>query len=356
MIEVFVNNFILIVLIIGFFILSNNELKIESGKNKIVRLLLILVIIFTVSSISEEYFSNLPYYNIPRVILSFINYSLRPFIIVLFISLVVKERKKELKVLYLLAIINCIIYTTCFFSHLTFWFDSTNSFHRGVLGYSCHIVCLIYLFNMINIIIARWKRHSALHTVLLIFTTISVVSAAILDMLEYHTNIFDPTMLVCILLYYLYIYMEYTKIDQLTGLYNRKKLFNDFENSSKISAVISIDMNNLKGINDTQGHNAGDLALSAIGEIFKYRGKKDTIFYRVGGDEFVGLCFNKDENTVKSIIKTLKDDLSKTPYTCSFGYKMKDYEDILETYKIADNNMYIEKRRYHRKKEKEKTS
>jgi len=352
MIETIVNNYLLLVLIIGFYILSSGELKVDKERNKKIRILLLLVIIITTSSVSEGYFSNLDYYNFPRLFLSFFNYSLRPFIIVLFISIVIKERKKEINALYIIAIINCLIYSTCFYSGIAFSFTSANGFQRGILGYSCHISCLIYLLNIIYIIAVRFKKTNGLHTVLLIFITLSVLGGAILDFLEYHTTIFDSTMLVCILLYYTYTYIENTKIDLLTGLYNRKKLFKDFESINKITSVISIDMNDLKELNDTKGHSKGDIALATIGEIFKKYTTRNIQFYRVGGDEFVTLCTNTSEKQVKDLINSIKDDLSKTPYTCSFGYKMKEYEDVLETYKLADQKMYVEKRKYHKKKEK----
>ena len=56
MIDTLVNNYLLLVLIIGFYILSSNELKVDKEKNKKIRILLLLVIIITASSVSEEYF------------------------------------------------------------------------------------------------------------------------------------------------------------------------------------------------------------------------------------------------------------------------------------------------------------
>jgi diguanylate cyclase (GGDEF)-like protein/PAS domain S-box-containing protein len=82
--------------------------------------------------------------------------------------------------------------------------------------------------------------------------------------------------------------------DSLTGLHNRRHFFNlathEFERViryHKALAVIMIDIDHFKNINDAYGHAAGDKSLEAIGDIFKKTLRKIDIAGRYGGEEFV---------------------------------------------------------------------
>ena len=82
-----------------------------------------------------------------RIITSVIGYSLRPFIIVMWIYLVRKNQK--LIVAWSLALLNVLIHMTAFFSNICFTITKTNSFERGPLGYTCHVISfilMVYLF------------------------------------------------------------------------------------------------------------------------------------------------------------------------------------------------------------------
>lgn len=89
--------------------------------------------------------------------------------------------------------------------------------------------------------------------------------------------------------------------DQLTGAPNRRKLREDFEaysddlRNDRVSGVMALfDLDDFKSINDTYGHNTGDIMLKRLTEHLQedetYRGH----LYRLGGDEFVLLYFNKE--------------------------------------------------------------
>ncbi len=156
--------------------------------------------------------------------------------------------------------------------------------------------------------------------------------------------------------------------DQLTGLYNRngfyKKIVNFFKNPEKNLSVIFIDMDGLKGINDTHGHAEGDIALQNIGKIIVGDGR-DEIVARIGGDEFViayacekGEC---DAEKRKSLIiqgLAAYNQTSAKPYMlhasigvftdCILGHTI-DY-----FLKNADSMMYIEKNQHKKELENNK--
>lgn len=76
--------------------------------------------------------------------------------------------------------------------------------------------------------------------------------------------------------------------DFLTGLYNRRMLFSHLESNkdSSTMAMITIDLDSFKQVNDTYGHNTGDLALIDTAQLLKDCFKSDFVA-RLGGDEFL---------------------------------------------------------------------
>jgi diguanylate cyclase (GGDEF)-like protein len=86
---------------------------------------------------------------------------------------------------------------------------------------------------------------------------------------------------------------QLARVDELTGLYNRrafyeygKVLANNSQRNKDELAMIHMDLDNFKTINDKFGHAAGDEALKQIGHILLRRLRKSDIFARIGGEEF----------------------------------------------------------------------
>ena len=110
-------------------------------------------------------------------------------------------------------------------------------------------------------------------------------------------------------------------IDQLTAVPNRQKLKDDFlafeEQIAKgeiRGALALFDLDNFKAVNDTYGHNTGDVVLRRLTEYFQSESSFSDHLYRLGGDEFVLLFadskeYESDEDMVKSYSKILSPSL-----------------------------------------------
>ncbi len=161
----------------------------------------------------------------------------------------------------------------------------------------------------------------------------------------------------------------YTK-DALTGLYNKhgylhfeEKLIEDAVANGKTLTGFLFDMNGLKFINDTYGHNEGDFAIQVIGHALSSMTRPGDICARFSGDEFYLLStnYNKEEaeEFLTRIYKYLDNynKLSHKEYliTASGGYAQiapeASYtrEDVKELYAQADQKMYEQKRIAHEK-------
>lgn len=119
-------------------------------------------------------------------------------------------------------------------------------------------------------------------------------------------------------------------------------------------SFILIDLNDLKKVNDTYGHSAGDQVLiDAARCIKKVLGNVGDV-YRIGGDEFVVIIEGKDVDGQAYQAK-LTEEIEKSnhkakyPFTMAFGFasaKAEGCNDLKELQKKADLNMYLDKQNY----------
>lgn len=89
--------------------------------------------------------------------------------------------------------------------------------------------------------------------------------------------------------------------DALTGLPNRRGFYESLSEREGAGAIIQIDLDHFKNINDTYGHEAGDDALVHAANIFRAEFRKDDFVARMGGDEFVALLVGEvDKSDLES--------------------------------------------------------
>ena len=149
--------------------------------------------------------------------------------------------------------------------------------------------------------------------------------------------------------------------DKLTGLFNRRYFENIFVMiQSKASryderfSLVMFDLNNLKKINDSLGHLAGDAMILHFADAVKGWFRSSDIFARFGGDEFIAIIFHVDGEQCIERLETWRDSLMGKPLTfkdarlnCSFSYGVAtfkqdatEYDDLIA---IADECMYADK-------------
>ncbi|MCK5285023.1 MAG: PleD family two-component system response regulator [Alphaproteobacteria bacterium] len=112
--------------------------------------------------------------------------------------------------------------------------------------------------------------------------------------------------------------------DSLTGLYNRRylevhleKLLEKNNESKKALAVLLIDIDNFKLVNDTYGHNVGDEILVIFAERLKDNLRSFDLVARLGGEEFVALLPDVSEERAHMVAERLRRSISDLPFPCA---------------------------------------
>jgi diguanylate cyclase len=142
--------------------------------------------------------------------------------------------------------------------------------------------------------------------------------------------------------------------DELTGLYNRRfyeeELMNIDKKENLPISIIMSDVNGLKLINDSFGHEVGDEVLNKATQTFVNGCRIEDIIARVGGDEFVIVLPNTCAVEAEEILGRIQNDLQKQKInnisiSLSFGIKTKTdaKQHLQDIVREAENSMYKQK-------------
>jgi diguanylate cyclase (GGDEF)-like protein len=148
--------------------------------------------------------------------------------------------------------------------------------------------------------------------------------------------------------------------DELTGVYNRRgfdwvasRILRDLSRERRGGLLLYIDIDNLKMINDTVGHSAGDRLLIAAGKVLRTACADNTIVGRVGGDEFALLAKGTGAESYRALRNSLQNAIAECnatgyapPLSMSIG--VADFDplrpaSVLSLLNKADRAMYTEK-------------
>ncbi|MBU2873004.1 sensor domain-containing diguanylate cyclase [Marinobacter salexigens] len=156
---------------------------------------------------------------------------------------------------------------------------------------------------------------------------------------------------------------EFSDTDQLTGLFNRRRLERDlalyyetFERYSLPTSILMLDLDHLKTVNDTLGHHAGDEMIREVADVFRTELRKTDTASRFGGDEFVIVLPNTEQKQAVQFAERLCECVRRklqrfsangVAVTVSLGVTVTMPEDrsFEATLKRADKALYEAKKR-----------
>jgi len=156
-------------------------------------------------------------------------------------------------------------------------------------------------------------------------------------------------------------YVQRSEEDDLTGLLNRRAFTDAVSNrlanpppAHSHLAVVMVDLDNFKRINDTHGHLAGDRALRAVADLLREHTPTDAVVCRAGGEEFL-VALTAATSDVRSLTAQFNSALAGLlpKITASVGIATAELRQLTgdvaslvdELIRIADDAMYAAKRR-----------
>jgi len=145
--------------------------------------------------------------------------------------------------------------------------------------------------------------------------------------------------------------------DGLTELYNRRKMDSDLKKAQARAqrygsdfAVIILDIDHFKKINDTHGHETGDEALKGVSRVLTQTIRETDSAARWGGEEFLVLCPETDLTQARLLAERLRENIAQEEYvgslrmTASFGVASHlEFSDLKDLLNAADNRLYTAK-------------
>lgn len=314
------------------------------------RMYVLIVCVFLLSLVVfvEFGFAMNAEYRVLRSVLMAIRYSATPFIISQIIYTLVK---KQTWYIFIPAIILAIIDFISIFTGIVFKIGEDNGFSRGALGYLPFIVAGLYCIFLVLLLIKRSNK-KWMEFVPILFLSLSLFSQLVFPFVfgSDFSRIFCTTLGIALFIYYVFEILQQTKKDSLTGLLNRHAYNADIlKNPEEITALISIDMNGLKALNDNFGHTAGDEALETLALCFSRALKSRQFGYRIGGDEFVILCRKTSREETDKLVKRIENSVGETKYNCALGYCFSEdgKKTIDEMLHASDMMMYAAKARFY---------
>ncbi|HAE61793.1 MAG TPA: hypothetical protein DCG38_05625 [Eubacteriaceae bacterium] len=309
-----------------------------------------------------------------RFILGGISYMMIP-VIGVFLSLYIKDavlvKDKSKKIATSISIFQGMLIIAILFFQLSGLgaFLSTARYMNLLMTISIFMIVIIMFYEL--------KTYSNVNVSRMLKYTVVMAISTLLEIIAFYSNLFKYTssfyrvgllIFIGLLVYDAYTYLKenleqnrenlllekLAYMDFLTGGNNRTAYERDLDKylESGVFRLVLLDLNDLKYINDTFGHNFGDDAIKTVyrltREVFKNLGE----CYRIGGDEFVVLMNSPDKEIYEKCIEKLRDGLEKkkseSAYPIDFAagsdvYEKENWDSYSEFYHHVDQNMYVDK-------------
>ena len=276
-----------------------------------------------------------------------VGYILRCFIIYL-ITLIAKRKKTKNIFVYSIPLFVCIIISTINFlpfgRGLLFTVDENNVFHRGFLGFTPHFICFLYAVQLLYYSFKNFS-HYRYEPFVVILIEVAAFTAMICEILYDFDFILCQVLISSIIFYYFFLLTQVYKRDTLTSFFNRRCFYLTLNHQqNKPMILLSMDLNNLKLLNDTYGHAEGDKALITVSKEMLRAFGRHAKLYRTGGDEFMAIFRKSSISEVINLVSVFQKNLEKTEYQVACGYaSYTPGDDIDKIISLSDERMYENK-------------
>ncbi len=344
-----------IVMLIFTIILSQRNFVIDRHKTKVFVIASFLTIFSLIIEIIEYYIISqgsaeyILFYKIIMV-LAFI---LTNIIVYTLLSLNDNGKFSKNKLLAIPLIINMVINIATYWTGWIFYIDSQGQYYRGDYFYVQLVINMFYYILLIIAIFINDDDYDSDDIILLSSIFALPVIAIIIQITFPKYYLIWVTAALSLMLYYIFLRELQFKFDLTSGIKNRRAFTNkmlQLNKSKRNTAIVVMDLNDLKKINDSRGHDEGDEIIHKSAKFLQESFDNVGTPYRIGGDEFSVLCVNSSKDQVEAALDKLHNLLeeynSVNDLKIVFGYGYHFYtgnENIFEVFESADKKMYQHK-------------
>ena len=281
-----------------------------------------------------------------RILMSAIGYSIRPVIIYVVILLLGNVKDRKYTWISIPLVVNTVIAFSAFFVDYAYSYTMDNQFVRGPLGYFAFVTSGFYEIVLLICTVKLYKSVKITETIISVVVFFTFMISILMESVWKFEGIINVSGAVALTFYYLYLNTQQFKRDPMTNVLNRRCFYMDAEKyKANLSAVISIDLNDLKKWNDEYGHAKGDEAICTMVCCVEAVLPSNCYLYRVGGDEFMLLCFNQPKAIIEQLKNQIKEKVLQTAFSCAIGVAYCDEQtDFNKLCSQADKFMYEDKK------------
>ena len=267
-----------------------------------------------------------------------------PLIILMLFLSINKDTEKYALAWFFPAIANTVIAFSGLFCKIAFHY-SKNQFFRGPLGYTCYAISFLYLALFLYATAFSQQFSSPYKPVMLIFFAAINIGTLIIEKKCNVPGLISSSIAISVIVFYLYLQTLVLSHDSLTGAFSRRCFYIDSRKHAKdITAIISLDLNNLKMLNDTKGHAEGDRVICLVSNIIGNCLLNGCSLYRMGGDEFVIICLGHSPEALNSMMENIRSTINSTGHNCAMGIACANDHDNIDTLCArSDSAMYVDK-------------
>ena len=236
----------------------------------------------------------------------------------------------------------------------------------------CHIVIIISILLALSFSLSgKWNRKKGMqNNGLKLLMILALITGVISDLVKYYISgtsagiIYTiAAFLICIVILFITNLLDINRrgyTDAQTGLFNR----NRWNELMKVKAptddtvgIMMLDLNRLKYINDTMGHEAGDKMIYNFSNILRNSISHSNTICRWGGDEFAVMMMDADKEKMEACLseisqatETYNASGAKPEIFYAAGYALSSEfpkHSLEELLRVADKRMYLDKKRWY---------
>jgi diguanylate cyclase (GGDEF)-like protein len=340
-------NYLTVIAVIFVLVFISTNHLMQERKHRYFYYAFFFIIILIVAENLERYAASLPYKNALRVWMSAVGYTVRPLIIYIVSLLYATVSRKRKLIFAVPLLVNAAVSFSALFTDAAFSFNEANEFVRGPLGYTAYLTSGFYLLVLFWETISNHGGKNGKENLIIVAAAVLEVISALMEKDARYRGVVNGTAVIALTFYYFYLVTQQFKRDSMTNAFNRGCFQMDAESQfQNISAVVALDLNNLKQINDRNGHDQGDKAIRTMADCVRKSLHRGCYIYRTGGDEFVLLCYKVRQEAVYAMIREIEQRMSRTPYSCAAGVAFREDDATFEElWKRADEDLYKDKYR-----------